>query len=86
MPTVYSVPVKDSLVVLEARPFVFIKNFFKYLLRGNGLLLAPVLESVIFAKDDLLDEDANFQASPAQLNARDAANIPNIEIMPVSFR
>ncbi|KAL5480189.1 hypothetical protein ACEPAI_1459 [Sanghuangporus weigelae] len=85
VPTVYYVPVKDSLVVLEARPLVFIKNFIRYVFRGTGLLLAPVVESMIFAKDDLLDEESNFLASASQLNARDVANIPNIEIMPIAW-
>ena len=84
VPTVYNVPMEDSLLVLEKRPLVFIRELFKYLTRGAGLLLSPVLEAVIFAKDDLLDENSTLTATESQLDARDVANIPNIEIMPVS--
>jgi len=73
----------DSLVRLEKRPLTFIREFLEYMMHGTGLLLAPVLELCILAKADRLDADSKVTL-PAHSDARDPANLPDIEIMPVS--
>ncbi|KAH8108860.1 alcohol oxidase [Phellopilus nigrolimitatus] len=85
VPIVFQVPMEDSLLSIEKRFFTFMREFVKYMTRGTGLLLSPVLESGIFVKSDLLDAESNLHASALQLNARDPANIPDIEIIPIAY-
>ena len=81
----YHIPMTDSLVAVEKRPLTLVKELFKYLTRGKGLLLSPVLETCLFARSDLLNTDGHLKADELQLNASDPANLPDIEIIPVIF-
>ncbi|KAI5123485.1 hypothetical protein M0805_008855 [Coniferiporia weirii] len=85
VPTVFHVPMEDSLVAVERDFLTFMREFLKYLTRGTGLLLSPVLESSIFARANLLDSQSNLQATASQLDARDPANLPDIEIIPIAY-
>lgn len=75
---------EDSLLALESSINVFIREFFKYILRGKGLLLSPVLEACLFARSDLIDANGKMEASDTQLDASNPKNLPDIEIIPVS--
>ena len=75
----YQIPMNESLLALQTRPWVFFFELFRYLLFGTGALLAPVLQLAIFASSSLLDD----QGSPLKHNTRDN-RLPDIEIMPVS--
>lgn len=61
------------------RPGVFIIEFFRYLLFGTGLLLAPVLQLAIFTSSRFLD----VTGAPTKTNRTKDDDLPDIEIMPV---
>lgn len=69
----------ESLLVLERRPWVFFIELFKYIIFGTGLLLAPVVQLVIFASTLLLDD----RGLPSTSKVIDENTVPDIEIMPV---
>lgn len=71
---------KDSLVSLQRRPYIFLIEFFRYLLFGTGMLLAPVLQLAVFASSLLLDE----RGQPSRTELAKPDTLPDIEIMPVS--
>ncbi|KAH8114085.1 alcohol oxidase [Phellopilus nigrolimitatus] len=85
VPVVYQVPMQDSLVGLEKEFFTFMREFVKYMVFGTGLLLSPVVELSIFAKSDMMDAQSHLQATVSQMDAKDPANIPDIEIMPLAY-
>lgn len=70
-----------SLVALQKRPWIFFLELIYWLIWGTGMLLAPVLQLAIFASSSLLDK----QGYPIQEKMADSQDIPDIEIMPVSF-
>lgn len=76
----YQIPMSESLLALQMRPWVFLVELFRYLFFGTGALLAPVLQLAIFASSFLL----NDLGSPLKRNASDD-RLPDIEIMPVSL-
>lgn len=72
---------RDSLLSIERQPWVFIIEFFRYLLFGTGLLLAPVLQLAIFTSSHFLDATG----APSKANRAKDDDLPDIEIMPVSY-
>ena len=79
-------PLRDSLLSLSASPLAFFRELGKYLLRGKGLLLSPVVETAVFARSELIDDKGNLKASPKQLDACQPENLPDIELIPVSMK
>ncbi|KAI0321514.1 alcohol oxidase [Amylostereum chailletii] len=77
----YDVPMKESLLALEKRPWVFIIELFRYLLFGTGLLLAPVLQMAIFTSSAFLDSNG----LPTQMEKVDDKTLPDVEIMPMAY-
>lgn len=75
----YNIPMQDSLVSLQARPWRFFVELFRYLIWGTGLLLAPVVQLAIFSNSNLLDETG----TPAKLDKVFTESLPDIEILPV---
>lgn len=73
---------KDSFVSLEKRIWVFFVEFFRYLLFGTGMLLAPVVQLAIFTSSHFLDA----RGVPSKTRLAEPHSVPDIEIMPVSFR
>ena len=71
-------------MALENSVGVFMKEFFKYITKGKGLLLSPVLEVCIFARSDLVDVNGEMRTSDSQLDASNPENLPDIEIIPVN--
>lgn len=67
-----------SLVSLQKRPWIFIIELFKYLLFRTGMLLAPVVQIVVFASSLLLNEKGLPESADIPSNT-----LPDIEIMPV---
>lgn len=84
VPTVYSIPMDDSILKYEKKPMAFMKEFVKYIFLGTGLLTCPVIDISIFANSQLLDSELHLSATPEQQDSKDPKNIPDIEIMPVS--
>ncbi|KAI0721777.1 GMC oxidoreductase [Fomitopsis betulina] len=83
----YRVPIKDSVIQLQLRPWLIIKEFILYILFGTGLLLAPVLELSIFLQSRLFNDD--FRTTTTSKIDEDASlpqNIPDIEVMPIAWR
>lgn len=81
----YRVPLRDSVIQLQLRPWLILKELLLYILFGTGLLLAPVLELSIFLQSRLFDDKfRTVTASKADEDASLPQNLPDIEIMPVS--
>lgn len=56
-------------------------EFFRYLLFGTGVLLAPVVQMAIFASTTLLDA----RGVPLKERQPDRYTIPDVEILPVAY-
>ena len=70
---------RDSLVSLEKRIWVFFMELFRYILFGTGMLLAPVLQVAVFSSSKFLDE----KGIPSKTKLAEPESLPDIEIMPV---
>ncbi|EIW86015.1 alcohol oxidase [Coniophora puteana RWD-64-598 SS2] len=80
----YTVPVSDSLIALEKRPWMFIIELFKYLIWGTGVLLAPVVQLAVFAWSGALD--ARGAPKPQEKESEEEKEVlPDFEIMPMSY-
>ncbi|KAI0922270.1 hypothetical protein AcW2_007008 [Taiwanofungus camphoratus] len=85
-PVQYRVPLYDSLVKLELRPWIIIKEIILYLFFGMGLLLALVLELCIFVQSRRFD--AEFCTLTSSNDDEDASlpiSLPDIEVMPIAY-
>ena len=82
VPLTYEVPIQNSLHDLEANPLKAVKEVFKYLITGGGLMSLPFQESSTFVPSRLLDENnAVSNVSPSDLDPSDPANRPDIEFL-----
>ena len=78
-PMDWTVPLNDSLLVLQEKPLRFVYEFMRYMLWGTGLLLAPVVQMFIFLHSQMLDSNGN------PLGEKDPPEpLPDIEVIPVS--
>lgn len=77
----FSIPLQDSLLSLEKRPWRFFVELFRYLIWGTGLLLGPVLQLAIFTHSGLLDKTGR----PTKLEKAFSESVPDIEIMPLAY-
>jgi choline dehydrogenase len=60
-----------------------LKEFVRFLVKGDGLLLSPNPQLSIFALSRLIDEKG--ASTPGLVDACDAKNVPDIEIMPIPY-
>lgn len=83
--TKYSVPISDSLHVLQKRPFRAMWELIKYIIWGDGLFLVPVHPLSVFVKSSLLEKNFTVieEKGSALQDARDPNNIRDIELMVV---
>ncbi|KAL4075465.1 alcohol oxidase [Scleroderma citrinum] len=77
----YFVPLHDSIARVSRQPLYFIIEFFRYLLFGTGILLAPVVQMAIFASTAFLDA----RGVPLQEKQPDHSTVPDLEIMPIAY-
>ncbi|KAH7884903.1 alcohol oxidase [Phlebopus sp. FC_14] len=77
----YFAPLNDSLLRVARQPLFFIVEFFRYVLFGTGVLLAPVVQMAIFACTYLLDD----RGVPAKEEEPQQNTIPDAEIMPLAY-
>ena len=79
VPIDWSVPIDDSLIVLQEKPLRFALELVRYMLWGTGLLLAPVVQMFIFLHSGVLDAHGTpvREKSPPE-------PLPDIEVIPVS--
>ncbi|KAI0739507.1 alcohol oxidase [Daedaleopsis nitida] len=77
----FNIKMRDSLLSLQTRPWVFFIEFIRYLLYGTGLLLVPVLQLAIFTHSKLLDE----KGAPTKTEKAFEEKLPDIEIMPMAY-
>lgn len=83
---VHTVPRSDTLHDMQDSTWRGIKEFARYMLFGTGLFLAPNPQSLIFARTALLDSDGRTVTNgPADLDAYNPANVPDIEIMLIPY-
>ncbi|KAJ6623571.1 GMC oxidoreductase-domain-containing protein [Mycena sp. CBHHK59/15] len=85
IPVMFEVPVQHSINKLRTNIFGAILEVMKYLVYGTGILSIPFMQTSIFAPS-LLNEQMETVSLPADLDARDSKNIPDIEIMPIAHR
>ncbi|KAL6304531.1 GMC oxidoreductase [Sparassis latifolia] len=82
----FCVPLLDSMVKFQLRPWTIIRELFLYFFFGLGLLLCPVLELSIFLQSRLF---AKGYRTVSQTKYDDDAslsiNLPDIEIMPIAW-
>ncbi|KAJ7021480.1 alcohol oxidase [Mycena alexandri] len=87
IPVMFKVPLKDSLNIMRASIFRAILEILKYLIFGTSLLAVPFVQTSIFVRSALLNEAMEIPSvTPAELDARDPKNAPDIEIMPIPAR
>ncbi|KAJ7765510.1 alcohol oxidase [Mycena maculata] len=86
IPVSYEVPIHESLNILRNSIFQVLSEVVKYLLFGSGLLSVPFVQTTIFLRSLLLNENLEIVAAPGDLNARNPDNIPDIEVMPFGYR
>ncbi|KAF9467112.1 alcohol oxidase [Collybia nuda] len=77
----FRAPMKDSLLSLERSIWVFFVEFFRYILFGTGMLLAPVLQLAIFTSSQFLDT----RGVPTKTKLASSKSVPDIEIMPMAY-
>lgn len=73
---------KESFVPLEQCIWVFFVEFFRHLLFGTSMLLAPVVQLAIFTSSQFLDSTG----IPTKTKLAEPHSVADIKIMPVSFR
>ncbi|KAJ6632114.1 GMC oxidoreductase [Mycena sp. CBHHK59/15] len=84
--TMFQIPLKDSFHIVRDRPLRAMQEFLKYLVKGDGLFLCPITQISIFLRSALLGDDLSLHnADSSQLDSTLSTNIPDIEIMPVSY-
>ncbi|THG97214.1 hypothetical protein EW026_g4734 [Hermanssonia centrifuga] len=71
----------DSLVSLQAKPWLFFIALFQYLIWGTGLLLVPVSQLFLFLHTKILDESG----TPVKASKAFSEPIPDVEIMPMAY-
>lgn len=75
----------DTLHAAESSPWLLVRELFRFLTQGKGLLLGPQLQLSIFALSQKLDKESfTSAADSADLDAADPDNVPDIEIMPIA--
>ena len=80
-------PMRDSVVKLQIRPWLILIELLKYLLFGWGLLLCPVVEMSIFIQTRLFDQDTKrIYPEKKDWDASLPGNLPDIEVMSVGFQ
>ena len=78
VPLSYSVPIKQSIHVLQNRLFVGLKALLQYIVSGNGIFLSPVAEYTCFLRTDRFPRHiplSNEQSDPSR-----PENLPDLEL------
>ncbi|KAJ7777346.1 alcohol oxidase [Mycena metata] len=84
VPLAYEVPPKDSVNVFRHGILPVLLHVLKYILLGTGLLSVTSQRTTIFVRTALLDERMELSSvTPAEQDARDPQNAPDIEIQPL---
>ena len=83
----WEVPVNDSLHVVYNKPMRVLWDFIRYVTSGKGLFTIPFLQSTLFVKTSLLNDQFELMSSDrSRLDARQPSNMPDVEIMPSHHR
>lgn len=69
----------ESLICLEARPWIFLIELVRYLIWGTGLLLGPVVQLFIFLHTHSLDDSG----TPSGDKSSYTEPLPDVELIPV---
>ncbi|KAG6896648.1 hypothetical protein C0993_008177 [Termitomyces sp. T159_Od127] len=78
---IYSVPLEQSLHVIQKSPLRAVLELFRYIAFGEGLFLSPVTELSILVHSAQIDDSGHF--IPNQL--ADAPKLPDLEIQPIHW-
>lgn len=85
VPLGYFVPMSHSLLRIESITG-FLKEMFRYMVYGTGLLLNPLPEMILFANSDLVDDNTGkVSGTPIQLDATKRENLPDFSIEPIAY-
>ncbi|GJJ12850.1 hypothetical protein Clacol_007095 [Clathrus columnatus] len=86
VPTIFTIPLKDSISSLEKQPTVAIRELLKYQFAGLGMFLCPVHELALFSKSSLLSpESQHIGDDKINLNRYNGENLPDVEIMTIAY-
>jgi len=87
IPMSWEVPIDDSMHILYNRPMQVLWNLIKYITIGKGIFSVPFLQSAIFVRTSLLNDQLEpVIGDKCQLDVRLTENIPDVEIMPSHHR
>ncbi|KAG6874635.1 hypothetical protein C0993_012786, partial [Termitomyces sp. T159_Od127] len=78
---IYSVPLEQSLHVIQKSPLRAVLELFRYIAFGEGLFLSPVTQLSILVHSAQIDDSGHF--IPNQLT--DASKLPDLEIQPIHW-
>ncbi|KAJ7038594.1 alcohol oxidase [Mycena alexandri] len=85
VPLMFEVPIKDSLNVFRHGILPVLRHVLKYFIFGTGLLSVTSMRTTIFVRTALLDETMELPSmTPAEQDARNPQNAPDIEIQPIA--
>ncbi|KAF8815497.1 GMC oxidoreductase [Phlegmacium glaucopus] len=85
VPIQYCVPLEESLVKFQLRPWKIIKEIMRYILFGTGILLAPIIELSVYSQSRLLNDNFEQKTRPKDRDSSLPENLPDIEIMALAF-
>jgi choline dehydrogenase-like flavoprotein len=84
VPVMYEVPMNDSLHGLQNSAWKAIKELFKYITTGRGLLGFSYTLASIFVSSRLLNNDMEVvDPDPHDLDSRIPEHVPDIEVIPI---
>ncbi|KDQ20208.1 hypothetical protein BOTBODRAFT_27625 [Botryobasidium botryosum FD-172 SS1] len=84
----YQIPMKDSMNRMEVDGLYALWEFIKYLLFGTGFFLFPLSQIALFIHSKFLSDTADLPSTPPSPESLSSAlpnNIPDIEILSVSY-
>ncbi|KAH0584703.1 hypothetical protein H2248_010230 [Termitomyces sp. 'cryptogamus'] len=77
----YNVPAADSLHIIQKSPLRAILELFRYIVKGEGLFMAPVAQLSILVNSAQINDSGHI--IPPE--STDPAGLPDLEIKPIHF-
>ncbi|KAJ8074047.1 hypothetical protein PM082_012339 [Marasmius tenuissimus] len=86
VPVQFGIPLRDSILSIQASIFTLIKELILYFLFGIGFFInASTMDGIIFLQSRLMDEDNRVSSySKADMDAKLPKNLPDLEFLPIS--
>ncbi|KAJ7250587.1 alcohol oxidase [Mycena rebaudengoi] len=81
MGILYSVPIEQSLHIIQASRLKAIVELFRYIAFGEGLFLSPVTQLSMLVDSTLIDDSGHI----VPREPTEPAKLPDLELMPIHF-